>query len=82
VYTKHGVSTNILPRKCAARESIKERVEKEYLQVDIVKKFNKLKVFSAVPSSSDSVPAPLVFLHFGLLTNTSGATFLLADMTR
>ena len=32
VYTKYGVSTNnILPRKCAARESIKERVEKEYL---------------------------------------------------
>jgi hypothetical protein len=43
VYTKHGVSTNIMPRKCAARESIKERVEKEYLRVDTVEKFTKLQ---------------------------------------
>jgi hypothetical protein len=43
VYTKFGVSTNILPRKCAARESIKQRVEKEYLRVDTGQKFQKLQ---------------------------------------
>jgi hypothetical protein len=43
VYTKKGVSTNIQPRKCAARESVKKRAEKEYLRADTVVKFEKLQ---------------------------------------
>jgi hypothetical protein len=43
VYTKNGVSTNIQPRKCAARESIKQRVDKEYLRVDTAVKFERLQ---------------------------------------
>jgi hypothetical protein len=43
VYKKGGLSTNILPRKCAARESIKCRVEKEYLRVDTAEKFDRLR---------------------------------------
>ena len=43
VYKKGGLSTNTLPRKCAARESIKRRVKKEYLQVDTAKKFDRLQ---------------------------------------
>jgi hypothetical protein len=43
VYKKGGLSTNILPRKCAARESIKRRAEKEYLRVDTAEKFQRLR---------------------------------------
>jgi hypothetical protein len=43
VYTKKGVSTTIQPRKCAARESVKQRVEKQYLRVDTILKFKKLQ---------------------------------------
>jgi hypothetical protein len=43
VYTKNGVSTNIHPRKCAARESVEERSEKQYLRVDTDPKFKKLQ---------------------------------------
>jgi hypothetical protein len=43
VYIKNGVSTNIMPRKCAARESIKQRSEKEFLRVDTDSKFQKLR---------------------------------------
>jgi hypothetical protein len=42
-YFKQGVSTYIQPRKCAARESIKHRVEKEFLRVDTLPKFKKLQ---------------------------------------
>jgi hypothetical protein len=42
-YSKKGVSTNIQPRKCAARESVKKRAEKEYLRADTVVKFEKLQ---------------------------------------
>jgi hypothetical protein len=42
-YTKHGVTTNIQPRKCATREGIKQRVAKEYLRVDTGQKFSKLQ---------------------------------------
>ena len=37
------MSTNVEPCKCAAQESIKQRVEKEYLQVDTGPKFQKLQ---------------------------------------
>jgi hypothetical protein len=43
VYTKNGVSTNIQPRKCAARESVKRRSEKQFLRVDTRPKFEKLQ---------------------------------------
>jgi hypothetical protein len=43
VYTKNGVSTNIQPRKCAARESVKRRSEKQFLRVDTSQKFEKLQ---------------------------------------
>jgi hypothetical protein len=43
VYTKNGVSTNILQRKCAARESVKRRSKKQYLRVDTDLKFKKLQ---------------------------------------
>jgi hypothetical protein len=43
VYTKNGVSTNIQPRKCAARESVKQRSEKRFLRVDTHPKFDELQ---------------------------------------
>jgi hypothetical protein len=43
VYRKNGVSTNIMSRKCAARESIKQRSQKEILQVDTDSKFQKVQ---------------------------------------
>jgi hypothetical protein len=42
-YIKDGVTTNVLPRKCATREGIKQRVAKEYLRVDTSEKFTKLQ---------------------------------------
>jgi hypothetical protein len=43
VYTKNGVSTNIMPHKCAARKSVKQRSEKQFLRVDTDSKFQKLQ---------------------------------------
>jgi hypothetical protein len=43
VYSKNGVSTNTQPRNCAARESVKRRVKKQYLRADTDPKFQRLR---------------------------------------
>jgi hypothetical protein len=81
VYKKGGLSKNALPRKCAARKSIKRQVKKEYLRVDTNKNLTDYNVSLAAQSLLVSVGVHLLFLLFVLLTSTSGPSLWLATMT-
>jgi hypothetical protein len=82
VYIKHGVSTNIQPRKCTAWESIKQWVEKEYLRVGTVLKFQKLQpvLGSVILIGLCARPPCVPSLWVG--TSPNGALFWLAKMTQ
>jgi hypothetical protein len=82
IHRKNGLSTNILPRKCAAQESIKQRAKKSTFEWTQQKNSRDYNLSLVVQVLLVLVGVHLLFLLFVLLTNTNGALLLLDDMTR